>query len=158
VDLSPGEIILLEGHPSWLSIVGFYVLGFLLAAAAGGATGAIANDVGLGIAVFAAVLVIVLIAGFIKRVSTRYGITTERLTIRRGLLSRDSQEARLARVQNVTTRQSFPERVLGIGTVDFDTAAGSDYDFAFRGVSDPAHVVRVVDDALEAAARRSSAT
>jgi uncharacterized membrane protein YdbT with pleckstrin-like domain len=155
VDVAPGETVLLEGHPSWLSIVGFYVLGFLVSAAVGGAVGAIASDVALGIAAGAAVLLVVLVVGFVRRISTTYGITDERLTIKRGLLSRDTQEARLTRVQNVTTRQSFFQRLLGIGTVDFDTAAGSDYDFSFTGISDPARVVRIVDDAQEASARQA---
>ena len=41
------------------------------------------------------------------------------------------------------------ERLLGIGTVDFDTAAGAAYDFSFHGVEDPRRIVRTVDAALE---------
>jgi uncharacterized membrane protein YdbT with pleckstrin-like domain len=155
VDVAPHETVLHEGHPSWLSITGLYVAGFLIAAAEGGAVGAVTDDVGLGIAGFAALMLVVLGVGFLKLVSTTYAITSERLTIRRGLLSRRTQEARLSRVQNVTTRQSFVERVLGIGTVDFDTAAGGDYDFTFAGVSDPGQIVRIVDDAQEAASGSS---
>ena len=37
--------------------------------------------------------------------------------------------------------------MLQIGDVDFDTAAGDDYNFVFDGVADPADVVHMVDEA-----------
>ena len=41
--------------------------------------------------------------------------------------------------------------MLQIGDVDFDTAAGDDYNFIFAGVADPAEVVHMVDQATGAA-------
>ena len=41
--------------------------------------------------------------------------------------------------------------MLQIGDVDFDTAAGDDYNFIFDGVADPAEVVHMVDQATGAA-------
>ena len=43
--------------------------------------------------------------------------------------------------------------MLQIGDVDFDTAAGDDYNFVFAGVADPADVVHMVDERHRAAAR-----
>jgi uncharacterized membrane protein YdbT with pleckstrin-like domain len=93
-------------------------------------------------------LAVVLLAGLVSRKRTLYTITTQRLTIRTGLFARAVQETRLERIQNVYSRQSMLERVLGVGTVDFDTAAGAEYSFSFRGLADPAQVVRTVDRAL----------
>jgi uncharacterized membrane protein YdbT with pleckstrin-like domain len=93
----------------------------------------------------------VLVAGLLRRLETRYTITTERLQIRRGILSRRVQQAQLARVQNVNTSQSFAQRLLRIGSVDFDTAGTDDSDFTFSGVADPDDVVSSVDRALRAA-------
>jgi uncharacterized membrane protein YdbT with pleckstrin-like domain len=90
---------------------------------------------------------ITVLAGFVKRVATSYTITNRRLHIKRGIVSRTIQETRLERVQNVNFTQSVVQRVLGIGDVDFDTAAGDDYNFVFSGVSDPADVVHRVDEA-----------
>ncbi len=96
------------------------------------------------------VFVLVLVWGLARRLATTYTITSRRLTIHVGLLSREMHETRLERVQNVRSRQQVLERLLGIGTVDFDTAAGAAYDFSFRGVDDPARIVRTVDSALQA--------
>jgi uncharacterized membrane protein YdbT with pleckstrin-like domain len=56
-------------------------------------------------------------------------------------------------VQNVNARQSVLERLLGVGTVDFDTAGGVGYDFTFHGVANPREIVRTVDRALRELAR-----
>jgi uncharacterized membrane protein YdbT with pleckstrin-like domain len=94
------------------------------------------------------VFVIVVVTGLIRRVATTYTITNRRLTIDIGLLSRTLHETRLHRVQNVNSRQTLLERMLRVGTVDFDTAGSADFDFAFRGVGEPRQIVRTVDRAL----------
>jgi uncharacterized membrane protein YdbT with pleckstrin-like domain len=91
---------------------------------------------------------VTLVIGFVRRISTTYTITSRRLTIKIGILSREQHETRLERVQNVNVMQTFFDRVLRVGTVDFDTAAESGYDFKFRGVSEPRDIVRTVDRAI----------
>ena len=149
LNLSPGERIIFQGHPSWRAILGFYLKGILIAALAGvvfklfGAGGG---------GVFLVVLVIVgvtVLAGFLKRVATTYTITDRRLNIRRGIFSREVQETRLERVQNVNYKQSIYQRLVQVGDVDFDTAAGDDYNFIFYGVADPGQVVHKVDQATQ---------
>ena len=155
LNLSPGEQVIFEGHPSWRAILGFYLKGILLAAL----VGVIARlfDVG-GATIFLIVLVIIgltVLAGFVKRVATTYTITDRRLNIKRGIVSREIQETRLERVQNVNYRQSVFQRVVQIGDVDFDTAATDDYNFVFAGVADPGDVVHSVDQATGASAAGS---
>ena len=94
------------------------------------------------------VFIVVILVGLVRRLATTYTITNRRLTIDVGLLSRDLHQTRLERVQNVNTRQSLLERLLRIGSVDFDTAGESGFDFTFAGVSDPHGIVRTVDRAL----------
>jgi uncharacterized membrane protein YdbT with pleckstrin-like domain len=155
VDPEPGEQVFFHGHPSWRSMLAFYVRGLLAAVAAGVIAGIATriSDHSVSVPwVAAAVLVVFLVVlawGLIRRIATTYTITNRRLTIRSGLLSRELHECRIERVQNVNTRQRLLERMLGIGTVDFDTAAGAAYDFSFRGVEDPGGIVRTVNAALE---------
>ncbi len=154
MDLHPGEEIVFEGHPSWRSVLGFYVAGVLLVAVAA-AIGALASGTAIAILAGAVVLALVLLVGVLKRMSTRYVITTERLHIRRGILSKATQETRIQRVQNVNTDQSLFERLVQVGTVDFDTAGSDDSEFRFVGVSDPRDVVRAVDRAQRSAGPES---
>ena len=143
MDLHPSEQIIFSGRPSWRSTMEFYVAGLLLAGAAG-AIAALVNNAGQGAGIGAAVFLIVLVIGLLRRVGTHYVVTNERLHIRRGLIAKHVQETRMDRVQNVNTNQSIVERVLQIGTVDFDTAGSGDSDFAFRGVGQPERVVAAV--------------
>jgi uncharacterized membrane protein YdbT with pleckstrin-like domain len=154
VDPEPHEQVFFHGHPSWRAILDFYAKGIAAAAVAGIAAGlvtAIANghvQVGWIVAVVLVCFLAVLLVGAVKRARTTYTITNERLTIDQGLMSRNVQETRLERIQNVNSRQSLLERLLRVGTVDFDTAAGAEYDFAFRGVANPHEIVRTVERAI----------
>jgi uncharacterized membrane protein YdbT with pleckstrin-like domain len=154
--LAPGEQVMFQGHPSWRAILSFYIkglLGILVIAFLVAVVTNIANgdtDTGLVILIAVVGVAVVVLAGFIKRVTTHYTITNRRLHIQRGIISRDIQETRLERVQNVNYNQSPLERLLQVGDVDFDTAAGDDYNFIFFGVANPADVVEEVDRATHA--------
>jgi uncharacterized membrane protein YdbT with pleckstrin-like domain len=151
MDLHPGERIVFEGQPSWRSAPGFHVGGFVAALAAGVLAGVLAGTT-VGVVVVVAALALVLGLAFLQRAATHYVVTDQRLRIRRGLLSKHVQQTQIERVQNVNTAQSLLERVLRVGTVDFDTAGTEDSDFTFRGISDPAAVVAAVDRAQRVAA------
>jgi uncharacterized membrane protein YdbT with pleckstrin-like domain len=151
VDLHPGEELVFEGHPSWRAVLRFYVIGVIVVAVVA-AIAALISGAALAIVVGAVALALLILVGLIKRQATRYVITSERLHIRHGLLSKRTQETRVQRVQNVNTEQSFFERVLQVGTVDFDTAGTDDSEFRFVGVANPHEVVRAVDRAQRAAA------
>jgi uncharacterized membrane protein YdbT with pleckstrin-like domain len=152
MDLHPGEEIVFEGRPVWRSILSFYVTG-LVAAIAIGVVVAIAISTGLGVAVWLVLFALVVLVGFVRRVETRYTITNQRLRIQRGILAKNVQQTRIERVQNVNTRQSLVDRILRVGTVDFDTAGTEDSDFTFVGVGSPHLVVEAVDRAQREAAQ-----
>src|SRR5215218_52125 len=130
MDLHPGEELVFEGHPSWRALLSFYVPATL------------------------GLLVLMLLYGFVKRMATVYMVSSQRLYIRKGILSKHVQQTRIDRVQNVNTSQSLLERILRVGTVDFDTAGTDDGDFRFIGISSPDDVVAAVDRAQREAAAR----
>jgi membrane protein YdbS with pleckstrin-like domain len=145
--LAPGEQVMFQGHPSWRAIIGFYIKGLLLVIAICVVVRLIKNDAGLVALVALIGVAVVVLAGLIKRITIHYTITTRRLHIKRGIISREIQETRLERVQNVNYEQSVLQRLLQVGDVDFDTAAGDDYNFVFVGVANPDEVVEQVDRA-----------
>jgi uncharacterized membrane protein YdbT with pleckstrin-like domain len=151
MDLHPGEQAVFEGHPSWRGLLSFYIGGVAAAAAVGVVVGLI-SGFALGLLVGAALVALLLVFGFVRRMSTTYMVSTQRLYIRRGLLSKRVQQTRIDRVQNVNTAQSLRERLLRVGTVDFDTAGSDDSEFRFVGIANPAAVVTAVDRAQRDAA------
>jgi uncharacterized membrane protein YdbT with pleckstrin-like domain len=151
VKLHPGEQVIFEGHPSWRGIIAFYLKGILIAAVVGVIISLFSSDANVFLVVLA-IIALTVVVGFIKRVATVYTITDRRLNIKRGIVSREVQETRLERVQNVNYNQTVFQRLLQVGDVDFDTAAGDDYNFIFAGVADPDEVVHTVDQATGAGA------
>jgi uncharacterized membrane protein YdbT with pleckstrin-like domain len=146
MDLRPGEHILFKGRPSWRALFSFYLVGLLIAIGAG-AIVFCAVDTLIGILVAVGVFVAVLVIGYVRRMFVQYVITNRRLRISRGLIARKVQETRLDRVQNVNYSQGVFDRILRVGTVDFDTAGQDDAEFKFDWVNDPDGVVQAVDQA-----------
>lgn len=151
MELHPGEEMVFDGHPSWRAVLSFYITGVIIVAVIV-AVAALASGAALAIVLGAVALGVMILVGLVKRQATRYVITSERLHIRHGILAKKTQETRIQRVQNVNTEQSFIQRVLQVGTVDFDTAGTDDSEFRFVGVANPEEVVRAVDRAQRAAA------
>jgi uncharacterized membrane protein YdbT with pleckstrin-like domain len=154
VEPATSEQVFFRGHPSWRSMISFHLKGLLAAIVAGVLAGLISAAVSGPVSVLwvvVAVLVVfgvVIVSGLIRRRRTTYTITSQRLTIQLGLMARELHQTRLDRVQNVNSRQSVLERVLRVGTVDFDTAGSAEFDFSFRGVAHPHRLVQTVDEAL----------
>jgi uncharacterized membrane protein YdbT with pleckstrin-like domain len=147
VDLQSGERVIYQGHPSWRAILGFYLKGLLVAAAAAVLAGLLNEGVGLAIVTFVVIGAVVILAGFIKRVATVYTITDRRLNIKVGIIARKVQETRLQRVQNVNYNQGVYERAMQIGDVEFTTAGTDESNFVFAGVAQPEEVVKQVEQA-----------
>lgn len=151
MDLHPGEQVVFEGRPSWRALLRFYAGGVVAAIAIAVVVSLI---VGAVVGMLAGVVLVagVLVGGLAKRTATRYLVSTQRLYIRRGMLARRVQQTRIDRVQNVNTEQTLFERLLRIGTVDFDTAGSDDSEFRFVGIADPGLVIDAVDRAQREAA------
>jgi uncharacterized membrane protein YdbT with pleckstrin-like domain len=146
VDLHAGERVVFEGHPSWRALLSFYIGGVVGAVVIGVVIGLITSFF-VGLLAAAVLVAAVLAFGLFKRMSTTYLVSNQRLYIRRGLLSKREQQTRIDRVQNVNTEQSLRERMLRVGTVDFDTAGTDDSEFRFVGIASPGNVVNAVDRA-----------
>lgn len=156
MELRASERELYEGRPSWRALITFYIGGIGLAVLAVVILGVVAGSWLPALVVAGVLAGLTLVVGYLRRVSTKYLITTQRLRISRGIVRRKVQETRLERVQNVNYEQSVVDRLLGVGTVDFDTAGTDDSEFRFDWVDEPEQVVRAVDRAVEEA--RSSAS
>jgi uncharacterized membrane protein YdbT with pleckstrin-like domain len=154
METEQNETVIYEGRPSWRSILGFYIMGLVVVAIAAGIALLVSGG-GLAAAVGGAVFAGLLLVGWLKRISTRYQITDRRLQIKRGIIARNVEEARVERVQNVTVQQGIIDRILQVGTVDFDTASNrADDTFQFRGIAQPEKITRLVDQAHQADEQR----
>ena len=109
VELRADEHQLYEGRPSWKALMSFYVSGLIAALVLGGILW-LTTSAGVGVGVVVVVFALTLVVGYVRRLFTKYLITTRRLRITRGIVRRNVQETRLDRVQNVNYQQSVVDR------------------------------------------------
>ncbi|HZN89161.1 MAG TPA: PH domain-containing protein [Thermoleophilaceae bacterium] len=150
VELRAGERVLYQGRPAWRALLTFYAGGLVLAVVVFVVLVPLLDVGAVGVLVALVIAAGTLLIGWLRRVSTRYLITDQRLRITTGIVRREVHETRLARVQNVNYQQSVLDRMLGVGHVDFDTAGTDDSEFQFSYVNGPEKVVRAVDQAIHA--------
>ncbi|MFN2176437.1 MAG: PH domain-containing protein [Anaerolineales bacterium] len=74
----------------------------------------------------------------------RYVLTSERLKIVGGLLSRDVENFELIRFQDIDYKQGVHERVLGIGDITIQGQDVSDPKIVLRNVRDPEQVYEIL--------------
>jgi uncharacterized membrane protein YdbT with pleckstrin-like domain len=161
MELRDGEQLIWEGRPTWRAMLSFYlkwgVLALLPAIVVGVLNGVFDTDISLSLAILATIILLVLVVagGWLLRLGTYYLITDHRIMIRRGILSRRESSASLDRVQNVNTSQTFIERLLNTGSVDFDTAGtdSQDADFTFNGIDDPHGLRDKIDTVTQSRSR-----
>ena len=121
--LNEGEEIVLDLRPHWWFLI--RPLAFLVVAAIATVVVAVGgiNDylswVLLGLTGFGLLWFVV---RYIKWMSTTFTVTTDRLVTRSGVLTRHAREIPLERVNDITTDQSFFERVLRCGDVVIESA------------------------------------
>jgi uncharacterized membrane protein YdbT with pleckstrin-like domain len=153
MELVEGERILWQGRPSWRAQISYFVVWIPLALVPVIIAGILrANDQDTGLPYWQWLLislllvVAVVVYDVVRRHSTLYLVTDQRLRVRRGILSRHEQSARFERVQNVEVSQSFMDRLLKVGAVEFDTAGSdqSDAGFRYEGIADPQRLVHIV--------------
>ncbi len=146
MELHENEHLIWRGHPAARAFVVWYIKwAFILLIPLIIVTILRWRDAGTGMAywkwVVLTIVALVLLVGldFLRRASIDYVVTTRRLRIRRGLLSRHEQSTVIEKVQNINTSQSLLDRVFGVGAVDFDTAGADVHqaDFVFWGIADP---------------------
>jgi|CXWL01.1.fsa_nt_gi uncharacterized membrane protein YdbT with pleckstrin-like domain len=80
----------------------------------------------------------------VRTLQTHYRLTSQRLFIERGILSRTMDQTELIRVDDVRMRQSFVNRVFNIGTVLLMTTDVTDRSVAIVGIKDPIRVTELI--------------
>jgi membrane protein YdbS with pleckstrin-like domain len=84
----------------------------------------------------------------------RWIVTSQRLRVVRGILSRSTDEVELTRVRDVSVEQSLAQRALGIGTV---TVVGTDATtpmVVLHDIEEPEAVKEVIRQAVQEQRRR----
>ncbi len=125
---SEEEVVLYEAHPSMFRNHPFlFVLYVILIAA-----------FGLGL--------VLLIAWYIQTLGTTLTVTNDQTTLRKGIFSKYTNDVFHENVRNIQVRQSFMQRMLGVGWVGISSAGQSGVEIEIGGIPDPDFVKQIIDD------------
>ena len=131
--LLAGENLIIKSHPHWVTIIGALILPAVLVLGVGILDFTLLSpNIQAGIYVphlrtilslgVIALAIIWLLVVWISWQSITYTLTDQRITIEKGIFSRQEKIIPIDRVQDCTTRQSLIGRIFGYGRVEVDAA------------------------------------
>jgi len=140
------EETLWKGHPSNLNYFGSWFFGILFCV---GGVIAIANEAGPGAFVAAGIGVLMILWVIIAVAKRRYVVTSRRVFVEIGLLMKSRREVRIKDVRSINVLKRGISGLMGIGTVEFSSAARDDADVIFVGVQNADSIRKIVSDRQE---------
>jgi uncharacterized membrane protein YdbT with pleckstrin-like domain len=88
----------------------------------------------------------VLLVWWLRCLATSLVITESRVTLRKGLLSKATNDVLIADIRNVQVRQSFLQRIFGVGAVAVSTSGQSDMEIEVHGLPAPDRIKAIIND------------
>lgn len=85
----------------------------------------------------------------------RYELTTQRLFVERGILSRTRDQTELIRVDDVRVHKSFFDRMVGAGTIEIISTDATDKNLRIEGIADPDAIAEHVRSRMRTLRTRS---
>lgn len=86
---------------------------------------------------------------------TRYRLTTQRLFVHKGILSRTTDQVELIRVDDVRVHQRLPDRIFRIGSVEVLSTDVSESNLKIVGIRDPDRVAEHIREHMRALRKKS---
>ena len=136
-----GELILHHSHPSWLCYLKALILALLLAVAAGLLF--VFHEIYAIVAL--ALALVVLFCIYVARATRDYIVTPQRVELVWGIIGKNSKEARICDIRSIDVYEHGIKGLLGLGTIDFSTAANAGIEVQFadmRGSHEVKELVR----------------
>jgi len=122
------ELVLYEEHPAMFRNHPFlFILCIILIAA-----------FGLGL--------IILLIWWLQTLGTKLTVTNERITLRKGILSKYTNEVFHTDIRNVQLDQSFFQRVFDVGTIAISTSGQEGIEISVQGIPHPQMVRDLIDE------------
>ncbi|HET8988377.1 MAG TPA: PH domain-containing protein [Humibacillus sp.] len=129
--LAKGEKVERDLHPHWLTVVVPTIFGLLLAAACIAIVIQTPDDETGNRIQWIAVVVLLLVAipavvvPYLRWRTTHYVITTHRVMVRRGILTKQGKDITLSKITDVSFQQTLLDRMIGAGSLHIESAGDS---------------------------------
>jgi len=87
--------------------------------------------------------ILILLWWFLQCKSTKLTVTDNEILFEKGLLSKERSEVNISSIRTIRVKQSFFNRIFGVGTVEIFTA-GDSAEFTAHGLPDPNQVRELI--------------
>ena len=95
---------------------------------------------------FVGIGLVILLIWWIRCLGTTLTVTTEQTTLRRGILSKYTNDVFHENVRNIQVGQTFLQRLLGVGSIGISSAGQSGVEIEVHGLPDPDRIKELIDD------------
>lgn len=129
--LAKGEKVERDLHPHWLTVVAPTIFGVLLAAACIAIAVITPDDTAGNRIQWIAVIVLVVVAvpavvvPYLRWRTTHYVITSHRVMVRRGILTKNGKDITLSKITDVSFEQTVLDRMIRSGSLHIESAGDS---------------------------------
>lgn len=158
--LNPGEQIAFDLHPHWWYFAPVASLAVAIVAAAAVVTVTLRDATQtytlLVVAVFALVWLVAFLVKLAEWRTTQFVLTSDRLIVRSGVLSKQGREIPLERINDLSYHQTVFERLVGAGNLVIESAGERGQD-TFSRIPHPAHAQQLIYTEIENNRQRVSA-
>jgi len=129
--LAKGEKVERDLHPHWLTVVVPTILGLLLTAACVFIVIQTPDDETgnriqwIAVAVLVLVAIPAVVVPYLRWRTTRYVVTTHRVMVRRGILTKQGKDITLSKITDVSYKQTVLDRIIRAGSLHIESAGDS---------------------------------
>ena len=129
--LAKGEKVERDLHPHWLTVVVPTIFGLLLAAACITIARVTPDDETgnriqwIAVAVFVLVAIPAVVVPYLRWRTTHYVITSHRVMVRRGILTKNGKDITLSKITDVSFQQTVLDRIIRSGSLHIESAGDS---------------------------------
>ena len=89
--------------------------------------------------------IIILLIWWLKTLGTKLIVTDERVTLRKGILSKNTNEVFHSDIRNVQINQNLFQRIFGVGTIGISSAGQSGIEISVAGLPKPQKIKEIID-------------
>jgi uncharacterized membrane protein YdbT with pleckstrin-like domain len=159
--LAQGEKVERSLHPHPLTVFGPTLLGVVLIALAV-VTSWVTPDDATGnrlqwgaISVLVVLALALVVVPYLRWRTTHYVITSHRVMVRKGILSKSGKDITLSKITDVSFRQTFFDRIIRSGTLSIESA-GDSADELLRNIPRSDEIQQLINRLIDEDAKRRS--
>jgi membrane protein YdbS with pleckstrin-like domain len=141
------EQVIFNITPTFFEVLPSYLLAVVLSLIATVVVALVDGNFGISL-ILAAIFFVAPVVRHIRLKHTVYTLTTSKIEVRSGILSKSAQSIPLRHIQDVTVSETLKERLIGIGDVLIDSAA-LDKKMAMDNIKNPRKYADLIMDQLQ---------